>query len=106
MYTGLGIMSYAIFPYLQIIGFIFFSLQYYIIVKEEEKYLYSTFGDEYIAYTKNVRRFIPGLKPYKKDSLVQPDYNLSKGLKSERRSLQAFGFVALTILLLWFIGRV
>ncbi len=104
MYTGLGIMSYALFPYLQIIGFIFFSVQYYIIVKEEEKYLQETFKEEYSEYTRNVRRFIPGL-PYKKASLNQPEYNLKKGLRSERRSLQAFGFVSITLFLLWFIGR-
>lgn len=104
MYTGLGIMSYALFPYLQIIGFIFFSVQYFIIVKEEEKYLQETFKEEYSEYTRNVRRFIPGL-PYKKTSLNQPEYNLKKGLRSERRSLQAFGFVSITLFLLWFIGR-
>jgi protein-S-isoprenylcysteine O-methyltransferase Ste14 len=105
MYTGIGIMSFALFPYLQIAGLIFFSLQYYVIVKEEETYLYSTFGSDYKEYTKNVNRFLPGFTPYRKPSAAQPEYNLKKGLRSERRSLQAFGFVTLTIVLLWFIGR-
>src|SRR5512139_1845946 len=43
IYTGIGIMSYALFPYLQIAGFLFFYFQYTLIVKEEEKYLASTF---------------------------------------------------------------
>lgn len=105
LYTGLGVMSYAIFPYLQIFGIIFFSFQYYTIIKEEEKYLYETFGNEYREYTKNVRRFIPRLTPYRNASVDQPEYNIRKGLKSERRSLQAFGLVSFTIFLLWFVGR-
>jgi len=44
MYTGLGIMSFALFPYLQILGLVFFYLQYMIIVKEEELYLEKTYG--------------------------------------------------------------
>ena len=105
MYTGLGIMSFALFPYLQILGLIFFYFQYRLIVQEEELYLEKTYGKDYENYRRNVPSFIPKLQVYRVDSLKQPDYNLSKGLRSEKRSLQAFGFVVLTILLLWFLRR-
>lgn len=105
MYTGLGVMSFALFPWLQIAGFIFFSLQYYMIVQEEEKYLEQTFGKEYEDYRKKVPRFIPRFSKYSAGSVEQPDYDIRKGLKSERRSLQAFSVVAITILLLWFLRR-
>ncbi len=105
MYTGLGIMSFALFPWLQIAGFIFFSLQYYMIVQEEEKYLEQTFGKEYEDYKMNVPRFIPRITKYKAGSVEQPVYDIRKGLKSERRSLQAFTIVTITILLLWFLRR-
>lgn len=105
MYTGLGIMSFAIFPYLQIAGFIFFYYQYKLIVREEENYLVKTYGRDYENYCKNVPRFFPKLKAYKVDGVKQPEFILSKGLRSERRSLQAFGFVAFTIILLWFLRR-
>ena len=39
IYLGLGIMSFAWFPYLQIVAILFFLFQYYLIVNEEEKYL-------------------------------------------------------------------
>jgi len=42
IYLGLGIMSFAWFPYLQIVAILFFLLQYYLIVKEEEGYLKCT----------------------------------------------------------------
>lgn len=105
IYTGLGVMSFALFPWLQIIGIIFFSIQYNLIVKEEEKYLADTFGSEFSEYRKHVPRFIPRITKYKTGSIEQPVYNIKKGLKSERRSLQAFGFVTITILLLWFFRR-
>ncbi len=105
MYTGMGIMSYALFPWLQIAGLIFFSIQYDLIVKEEEKYLEKTFGKEYEAYKANVPRFIPKLKKYNAGNAEQPAYDLKKGLKSERRSLQASTLVTVTILLIWFLRR-
>ena len=105
IYTGLGIMSFALFPYLQIIGLIFFYFQYKLIVQEEENYLANTFGEDYENYRRNVPSFFPKLKPYKAKGVVQPEYILKKGLQSEKRSLQAFGFVALTIFLLWFFRR-
>jgi hypothetical protein len=105
MYTGLGVMSFALFPWLQIIGIIFFSVQYYLIVKEEEKYLADTFGSEFNEYCKHVPSFIPRITKYKTENIEQPGYNIRKGMKSERRSLQAFGFVTITILLLWFLRR-
>lgn len=105
MYTGLGIMSFALFPWLQIAGLIFFSLQYYMIVLEEEKYLEETFGTKYEAYKAGVPRFIPRITRYKAGNIEQPSYDIKKGLRSERRSLQAFTLVTITILLLWFLRR-
>ncbi|MEW6703023.1 MAG: methyltransferase, partial [Bacteroidota bacterium] len=39
MYLGIGIMSMALFPYLQIAALIFFFWQYSVIIKEEESFL-------------------------------------------------------------------
>jgi protein-S-isoprenylcysteine O-methyltransferase Ste14 len=106
IYTGIGIMSFAIFPWLQIIGFIFFLFQYYVIVKEEEKFLMEKYKAEYDTYRKNVPQFLPRLTPYRNKNLEQPSFNIKKGLNSEKRTFQALGFVSLTIFLLWFIGRI
>ena len=35
IYTGLGIMSFALFPFLQLAGFLFFYFQYYLIYLHE-----------------------------------------------------------------------
>ncbi|MDR3609760.1 MAG: isoprenylcysteine carboxylmethyltransferase family protein [Ignavibacteriaceae bacterium] len=105
MYTGIGIMSFAIFPWLQIAGLLFFSLQYYMIIKEEEGYLRKTFGKQFEDYTLNVRRFIPRLTPYRVAGNKQSDFSWKEGLQSETRTLQAFGFVIMTLLIIWVIRR-
>lgn len=105
IYTGLGIMSFALFPFLQIVGLLFFIIQYRIIIIEEENYLAITYGKDYEDYCRNVPRFLPRLTPYKNNRITQPDFSWNDGLKSEKRSLQAFGFVSLTLILLWLIQR-
>jgi hypothetical protein len=76
-----------------------------LIVEEEEKYLEKTFGREYEAYKANVPRFIPRIKKYNAGNVEQPAYDLKKGLKSERRSLQAFTLISVTVLIIWFLRR-
>ncbi len=105
IYLGLGVMSFSIFPYLQIVALAFFFVQYYFIVKEEEDYLRKTYSESYQEYEKNVPRFFPRLTAYKIKNVEQPPFDLKEGLKSEKRSLQAFTFVGVTIFLLWVIRR-
>jgi hypothetical protein len=105
MYTGIGIMSFALFPWLQIAGLIFFSFQYHIIINEEEAYLKNTFGRQFEDYTSNVPRFIPRLSSYKVSKIEQPDFSWKDGMKSEIRTFQAFGVVIATLLILWFLRR-
>ena len=105
IYFGLGIMSFALFPYLQIIALAFFVFQYYEIIKEEEGFLREKFGNDFVDYLKNVPSIFPRLTPYKKEGVEQPGYDIKKGLRSERRSLQAFSIVATTLILLWFFRR-
>jgi hypothetical protein len=105
MYTGIGIMSFALFPWLQIAGLIFFSLQYHIIINEEEGYLKNTFGKQFENYIMNVPRFIPRLSSYKVSRIEQPDFSWKDGMRSEIRTFQAFGFVIFTLIILWFLRR-
>lgn len=104
MYLGLGIMSMALFPYLQIIAITFFVIQYYFIVKEEEGFLITKFAQDYKNYLQNVPRFGWRITAYKDKLIPQPEFNLSKGLKSETRTLQAFGITALLIVIKWYLS--
>ncbi|MBN2571636.1 MAG: isoprenylcysteine carboxylmethyltransferase family protein [Ignavibacteriales bacterium] len=101
IYTGAGVMSMALFPYLQTGALLFFYIQYRIIINDEEKYLFTKFGKDYEIYRKNVFRFIPKLFPYKNKDLRQPRYDLKAGLKSERRTLQAIIIVTIILIILY-----
>lgn len=104
LYLGLGIMSMAWFPYLQIVAIIFFIIQYYFIVKEEEGFLEKKFGNDYQKFLENVPRFFPRITKYVDNTIPQPEFNLSAGLKSETRTLQAFGTSALLIVIKWYLS--
>lgn len=103
MYLGLGIMSYALFPYLQVVAILFFLFQYYLIVGEEEEFLNKKFGTNYEIYKNNVPSFFPRISAYHNESLIQPKVDFKKGLKSETRTLQAFFLISLAMLILWLI---
>ncbi len=105
IYLGIGIMSFAIFPYLQIIALLFFLFQYHYIIKAEEEFLLGKYGDDYKHYKENVPKFLWRLSRYKKQDVKQPPFKLKAGLRSERRTFQAIGIITITIFLLWFIGR-
>ncbi len=105
LYTGIGIMSMALFPYLQIVAIIYFYFQYRVIIWSEEKYLQETFGEDFEDYKRNVPRFIPRFSSYKNGKVVQPKFDISKGLKSEKDSLLAFFSVTVLLMLLYFIGK-
>ncbi len=99
IYCGFGIMSMALFPYFQIVGLIYFFLQYYLIVTLEEEYLSKTFVEEYSRYFKSVPRFIPSLKRYEFASNFKFDFD--EALRSERRTLQAFFSITFLNILLF-----
>jgi protein-S-isoprenylcysteine O-methyltransferase Ste14 len=103
LYLGLGIMSYALFPYLQIGALLFFFWQYFVIVIFEQNFLLNKYGDDYKDYVSNVRSIIPRITPYKNSNVIQPPFNPKAGLISEKRSLQAFGGVSLVIIIIWLI---
>lgn len=103
MYFGLGVMSYALFPYLQIFAIILFAIQYHIIVGEEEAFLAKKYGEQYKRFVDNVPRFFPRLTPYKDSTIPQPECSWKDGLESETRTLQAFAIVILLILVKWYL---
>ena len=102
MYFGFGIMSLALFPYLQIIALIFFYFQYHVIISREEGYLREQFGEEYSKYYKAVPKLIPTIFPYRNKNLKQPEFNFNAGFRSERRTLQAFAITTLLLLVFWY----
>lgn len=102
IYTGLGIMSFALFPYIQVFALLFFSFQYYCIILNEEDYLRIAFGENFSVYLKSVNRFAP-FKSEIPDSIKSSlKFDLKSGLKSETRSLQSI-VISVTIIVIYYI---
>jgi hypothetical protein len=101
MYTGFGVM--ANLPALALAGFLYFFLQYTLIVSLEEEQLTKKFLDEYVRYFESVPRFIPVFKKYGGAKDPQPKIDWKKGLQSERRTLQAVLLVMLSIVIIWIV---
>lgn len=105
LYLGIGVMSMAIFPYLQLIAVLFFYIQYRIIISQEEKYLAQAFGELYQKYLESVPRLIPQFKAFQNSKIEQPPFNLKVGIRSEKRTLQALSIV-IVILALFFVFKI
>lgn len=104
IYIGIGVMSLAWYPYLMIIAALFFLVQYHFIIKEEEKFLHEKFGAQYEKYTSEVPRWIPTFSKFENPGSEQPSYQLLKGIKSERRTLQAIGLTILVLIILYLVS--
>ncbi len=101
IYTGIGIMSMALFPFLQIVAFLFFYFQYRVIIIGEEEYLHKTYGKQFEEFKQNVPRLIPRITPYKAENVKQPPLDLKAGLRSERRTLQALTIISFLIVIIF-----
>lgn len=101
IYTGLGIMSMSLFPYLQIFALFFFIFQYHCIILNEEEYLGTKFPLEFSQYIKSTGRYLPSAKTVPEGIKSKVDFKLKTGLESEKRSLQAIVIVSSIIILFY-----
>lgn len=101
IYLGVGIMTNSLFPYLQIIGIIYFLFQYYCIILVEEDYLQEQFCESYTKYKNNVGRFFFRFKKVPDECKSNLKFDIIKGLKSELKTLIAIGFVVTLIIVVY-----
>lgn len=104
IYTGFGIMSYSLFPYLQIAGLFYFAIQYYAIILNEEEHLRGKFSDKYPVYESHVKRFFPFPKSLPSEVRSNLQFNIKEGFRSEMRSLQAFMITLIIIIFFYVTG--
>ncbi len=100
LYCGIGIMSNAWMPWLLLIAFVYFVFQYTMIVSSEEEYLARTFGAQYDEYRRNVPRFIPRPVGWKSGMQAGQEAEFARALRSERRTLQAFGIITVLLIVI------
>ncbi len=101
IYFGISVMANSLSPWLQLIGLVYFYIQYYYIVKdEEEPFLKTSFREKYDDYCNSVKRFLPGA-PYDLSKQSKVKFDLKAGYKSEKRTLQAMSSIALMVVLIY-----
>jgi protein-S-isoprenylcysteine O-methyltransferase Ste14 len=95
IYCGVGVMAQLL--WLAAFAFIFFIVQYTLIVSLEEEYLIKTFGDDYRRYVRSVPRFVPTFKRFPGSTNIQPDLDWIRGIISEKSTLLAITCVTLLL---------
>lgn len=93
MYTGAAVIANFWMPYLLFVVWVFFGIQYYLIVKLEEEKLTEIFGSEYQEYQKQVPRFIPRLR--RAPISRQRPGNIAEAIRSEKSTFMSFGIILL-----------
>jgi protein-S-isoprenylcysteine O-methyltransferase Ste14 len=101
IYAGVSIMANSLFPYLLIIGIVYFYLQYFFIIRDEERFLSEKFKDKYADYESRVNKFIPKLTPYDEQKQSKLKFDLKAGYRSEKRTFQALTSIMLMIVLIF-----
>jgi len=104
IYTGVGIMSNALMPYLTIFAFLYFVFQYYCIILNEEEYLSNTFKDKFTLYKSKVNRFIPSFKKLPEEVNSNLSLSLYNGFQSEKRTLTSILIVCGLIVLFYLLN--
>ncbi len=99
MYFGISIMSNSLVPYLQILSIAYFTFQYYFIIKEEEGFLKTEFGEKYEHYYNNVNRFLPKFSAYDESKSSKLSMDVKAAYVSEKRTFQAT-FVSIIMIVL------
>jgi len=88
MYNGIVLIAGAsnILSMLML-TWLFFIIQYFLIINLEEQTLTKIFGATYLDYTKNVPRIFPRLFRWESDDIRQP-MTFLKTFRTEKRTLQ------------------
>ncbi len=97
--TGLVVMAWAWMPWMLLVFWGLFFLQYGMIISLEEEYLSKTFGELYAEYRKQVPRVIPRLTPFKKHDVQVMSWK--RALRTERDTLMTYVLLSLAIYLRW-----
>ena len=98
---GVCFMAWAWMPWMFLLYLALFGFQYAMIISLEEEHLTEKFGAEYQEFLKNVPRFFPQLKPYKKGNpgLL---FDLKAAMHSEKSTLGNIVIFTVIIAIRWY----
>jgi protein-S-isoprenylcysteine O-methyltransferase Ste14 len=93
----LGLMLIAHDPWVYAVGLAFFFGEYFFIIRAEENFLGTRFGDDYAAYCARVPRWVPRATPAFPGAL-RPGFDWRRALKKEHNPFAAWASGALALL--------
>jgi protein-S-isoprenylcysteine O-methyltransferase Ste14 len=93
----LGLLLIAHDPYVYLGGLLFFFGEYFFIIRAEESFLLSRFGQAYEEYLGKVPRWIPRLSPAYAGRL-RTEFDLRRALKKEHNPFTAWASGAVLLL--------
>jgi len=97
--AGFSIMSWALVPVLPVIFLSFLGLQYWFIIRLEERELDLLFGEQYREYRESVPRFFPRAGSIG-EAVQGGGGSLRVALRSERRTFQTLAILSLSYCIL------
>lgn len=103
MYFGISVMSNSLVPFLQILSIVYFSFQYFFIIREEEAELKDIFGEKYLHYFEHVNRFLPKFSAYDETKRSKLSRDVKAAYVSEKRTFQSVFISILMIVLIYFL---
>jgi len=99
IYSGVVFVAGSLnISFMLIITWVFFTVQYYLIIDLEQNTLIDNFGEEYEKYINNVPKLFPRMDSWKNKDKYVP-IKFSKTIKTEKRTLQN---IILLILIIFF----
>lgn len=98
---GVCIMAWAWMPWMLIMYIALFTFQYAMIISLEEEHLSEKFGNAYQDFLKNVPRFFPQVRAYKKGNPALV-FDLKAALHSEKSTLGNIVIFTLILAVRWY----
>lgn len=86
-----GLLLVAQDPWVALVALAFFFGEYFFIIRAEEAFLRSRFGEQFDAWCREVRRWVPRLTPASQGTLRPGGFDWRRALKKEHNPFMAWG---------------
>lgn len=74
---GCCVVGWAWMPWMLVVAFVLFWVQYYFIIQVEEEHLAEAFGEEYRSYEASVPKYIPWKGRFKRRTEMAPRWEMA-----------------------------
>jgi protein-S-isoprenylcysteine O-methyltransferase Ste14 len=74
---GFCVIGWAWMPWMLLVAFVLFWVQYYFIIQVEEEHLAEAFGEEYGSYKASVSKYIPWKGRFKRRTTMAPRWEMA-----------------------------